>query len=173
MNKHGFLPAALLALMIAAGCGGGDASPAISDAGTTTDGDVETEKEAETGGDSEAAETEASVVVCTDGNRIQFGDRNNYHFSGALDIRSYPLAELSDPLIDWSEREIWAYIRANEVPYNKLHDRGFPSIGCAPCTRAIQPGEDVRAGRWWWENPETKECGLHVVDGQLKRRTGS
>jgi phosphoadenosine phosphosulfate reductase len=78
-----------------------------------------------------------------------------------------------NPLIDWTEREVWAYLRANEVPYNKLHDRGFPSIGCAPCTRAIQPGEDVRAGRWWWETPETKECGLHVVDGRLQRKSGS
>ncbi len=66
-----------------------------------------------------------------------------------------------NPLIDWSEEQVWEYIRANEVPCNALHDRGFPSIGCAPCTRAIKPGEDVRAGRWWWENPENKECGLH------------
>jgi phosphoadenosine phosphosulfate reductase len=61
------------------------------------------------------------------------------------------------------------YLRANNVPYNALHDRGYPSIGCAPCTRAIQPGEDVRAGRWWWEAPESKECGLHLVDGKLVR----
>lgn len=66
-----------------------------------------------------------------------------------------------NPLIEWSEKEIWAYIDLNKVPYNTLHDRFYPSIGCAPCTRAITPGEDVRAGRWWWENPETKECGLH------------
>jgi len=66
-----------------------------------------------------------------------------------------------NPLIDWSEQQTWDYIKANNVPYNALHDRGFPSIGCAPCTRAIKPGEDVRAGRWWWENPENKECGLH------------
>ena len=66
-----------------------------------------------------------------------------------------------NPLIEWSEREIWAYIDLNQVPYNALHDRFYPSIGCAPCTRAITPGEDIRAGRWWWENPETKECGLH------------
>ena len=66
-----------------------------------------------------------------------------------------------NPLIDWSEEQVWDYIRANDVPYNELHDRGFPSIGCAPCTRAIKPGEDVRAGRWWWENPDNKECGLH------------
>lgn len=74
-----------------------------------------------------------------------------------------------NPLADWSEENVWEYIRANEVPYNALHDRGYPSIGCEPCTRAIQPGEDVRAGRWWWENPESKECGLHVVDGKLIR----
>ncbi|AIE84332.1 phosphoadenylyl-sulfate reductase [Fimbriimonas ginsengisoli] len=67
-----------------------------------------------------------------------------------------------NPLADWSEEQVWAYIRANDVPYNALHDRGFPSIGCAPCTRAIAPGEDVRAGRWWWEAAEHKECGLHV-----------
>ena len=74
-----------------------------------------------------------------------------------------------NPLADWSEEDVWHYIRSNEVPYNPLHDRGYPSIGCEPCTRAIQPGEDVRAGRWWWENPESKECGLHVVDGKLIR----
>ncbi|MDD4383928.1 MAG: phosphoadenylyl-sulfate reductase [Bacteroidales bacterium] len=66
-----------------------------------------------------------------------------------------------NPLIDWSEEDVWEYARENNVPYNILHDKGFPSIGCQPCTRAIEPGEDVRAGRWWWENPETKECGLH------------
>ena len=66
-----------------------------------------------------------------------------------------------NPLIEWSEEQVWDYVRANKVPYNALHDRGFPSIGCAPCTRAIKPGEDVRAGRWWWENPDNKECGLH------------
>ena len=70
--------------------------------------------------------------------------------------------EKLNPLSDWSETEVWAYIRLNDVPYNALHDQFYPSIGCAPCTRAIAVGEDVRAGRWWWENPETKECGLHV-----------
>jgi phosphoadenosine phosphosulfate reductase len=74
-----------------------------------------------------------------------------------------------NPLADWSEEDVWNYIRDNGVPYNALHDQGFPSIGCEPCTRAIEPGEDVRAGRWWWENPESKECGLHVVDGKLIR----
>jgi phosphoadenosine phosphosulfate reductase len=67
-----------------------------------------------------------------------------------------------NPLADWSEREVWAYIKLNAVPYNALHDRFYPSIGCAPCTRAITPGEDIRAGRWWWESAESKECGLHV-----------
>ncbi|HZW12175.1 MAG TPA: phosphoadenylyl-sulfate reductase [Noviherbaspirillum sp.] len=74
-----------------------------------------------------------------------------------------------NPLADWSEEDVWNYIRSNNVPYNPLHDKGYPSIGCEPCTRAIQPGEDIRAGRWWWENPESKECGLHVVDGKLVR----
>ena len=74
-----------------------------------------------------------------------------------------------NPLADWSEEDVWHYIRSNNVPYNPLHDKGYPSIGCEPCTRAIQPGEDVRAGRWWWENPDSKECGLHVVDGKLIR----
>mgnify|MGYP003624322138 CR=1 FL=1 len=66
------------------------------------------------------------------------------------------------PLTDWSNGDVWAYLRAFEVPYNALHDQGYASIGCAPCTRAISAGEDIRAGRWWWENPESKECGLHV-----------
>ena len=74
-----------------------------------------------------------------------------------------------NPLADWTEDEVWHYLRSQSVPYNPLHDKGYPSIGCEPCTRAIQPGEDVRAGRWWWENPESKECGLHVVDGKLIR----
>lgn len=66
-----------------------------------------------------------------------------------------------NPLVNWLEKDVWDYIKANDVPYNELHDKGFPSIGCQPCTRAIQPGEDLRAGRWWWEAPEHKECGLH------------
>ncbi len=69
-----------------------------------------------------------------------------------------------NPLADWTVLDVWTYIREFEVPYNELHDHHFPSIGCAPCTRAITPGEDIRAGRWWWENPETKECGLHPAD---------
>ncbi len=70
--------------------------------------------------------------------------------------------EKFNPLSDWTEQEIWAYIRMHAVPYNKLHDQFYPSIGCAPCTRPIAMGEDIRAGRWWWEDPLNKECGLHV-----------
>ena len=66
-----------------------------------------------------------------------------------------------NPLIDWSEKEVLDFVHQNGIPYNPLHDKGFPSIGCQPCTREIFPGEDIRAGRWWWENPDSKECGLH------------
>jgi phosphoadenosine phosphosulfate reductase len=80
-----------------------------------------------------------------------------------------PMAEWDDqhnickinPLREWTEDMVWKYIRDKDIPYNTLHDKGFPSIGCAPCTRAVQAGEDIRAGRWWWEQPENKECGLH------------
>ena len=67
-----------------------------------------------------------------------------------------------NPLADWSEEDVWGYIKKNAVPYNRLHDAGYRSIGCAPCTRAVKPGEDVRAGRWWWESPDHKECGIHL-----------
>ena len=80
----------------------------------------------------------------------------------------YGLYKLS-PLLEWSEAEVWQYIRSHELPYNALHDRQFPSIGCVPCTRAIQPGESRRAGRWWWEQSESRECGLHPRD----RRTAA
>jgi phosphoadenosine phosphosulfate reductase len=66
-----------------------------------------------------------------------------------------------NPLHDWAESDVWEYLRSREVPYNALHDRFYPSIGCAPCTRAVAVGEDIRAGRWWWENTDAKECGLH------------
>ncbi|MDF2768620.1 MAG: putative reductase [Nitrososphaeraceae archaeon] len=66
-----------------------------------------------------------------------------------------------NPLADWTNEMIWDYIHKNNVPYNKLHDSGYPSIGCEPCTRAVHRGEDPRAGRWWWENATQKECGLH------------
>ena len=64
-----------------------------------------------------------------------------------------------NPLAAWSDDDVWDYLHRFDVPTNALHDQGYPSIGCAPCTRAIQPGEDLRAGRWWWENPDTRECG--------------
>jgi phosphoadenosine phosphosulfate reductase len=72
----------------------------------------------------------------------------------------YGLHKVS-PLLDWTEKEVWEYIRKRRLPYNTLHDNGFPSIGCAPCTRAVQPGDDQRSGRWWWERSESRECGLH------------
>jgi phosphoadenosine phosphosulfate reductase len=66
-----------------------------------------------------------------------------------------------NPLLDWSEGQLLAYVDQHRLPKNRLYSLGYRSIGCAPCTRAVQPGEDARAGRWWWENPENKECGLH------------
>ncbi len=71
-----------------------------------------------------------------------------------------------NPLADWSWGDVWHYIEVHQVPYNELHDRFFPSIGCEPCTRAVAVGEDFRAGRWWWESEGAKECGLHVNDKQ-------
>lgn len=71
-----------------------------------------------------------------------------------------------NPIIEWTWEQTWDYIKKNNIPYNKLHDRGFPSIGCEPCTRAIKPGEPLRAGRWWWESDSQKECGLHADHGK-------
>ncbi len=90
---------------------------------------------------------------------------------GSLEVSSFDAdfgLQKFNPLLEWSNKDVWAYIRQNNVPYNKLHDQFYPSIGCAPCTRSITPGEDIRAGRWWWENPESKECGLHVSQGSLQ-----
>jgi phosphoadenosine phosphosulfate reductase len=70
------------------------------------------------------------------------------------------IAKIS-PILDWTNDDVWAYIRSHKLPYNPLHDKGYPSIGCAPCTRAVEPGADSRSGRWWWENADSKECGLH------------
>lgn len=75
--------------------------------------------------------------------------------------------EKYNPLADWSEADVWAYLKMYDVPVNPLHARGYPSIGCEPCTRAIRPGEDSRAGRWWWESRDTKECGLHLQPIQI------
>jgi len=68
------------------------------------------------------------------------------------------------PIYDWSLDEVWSFAKAHHIPYNPLHDKGFPSIGCAPCTRAVREGEDFRAGRWWWEDTSKKECGLHATE---------
>jgi len=84
---------------------------------------------------------------------------------GTIEVSAYDAdfgLQKFNPLLDWTNKEVWAYIRQHDVPYNKLHDRFYPSLGCAPCTRSISPGEDIRAGRWWWERPENKECGLHT-----------
>jgi phosphoadenosine phosphosulfate reductase len=74
-----------------------------------------------------------------------------------------------NPIADWSEDMVWEYIKENQVPYNKLHDMGFPSIGCEPCTRAISKGENRRSGRWWWEESSEKECGLHIDPSITKK----
>ncbi|MDR3781874.1 MAG: phosphoadenylyl-sulfate reductase [Candidatus Nitrosotalea sp.] len=86
-------------------------------------------------------------------NRIEFDEQHN----GIIKI---------NPIIEWTWEQTWDYIKKNNIPYNKLHDSGFPSIGCEPCTRAIKPGEPLRAGRWWWESDSQKECGLHADHGK-------
>ena len=86
-------------------------------------------------------------------NRLEFDEQHN----GIIKI---------NPIIEWTWEQTWDYIKKNNIPYNKLHDRGFPSIGCEPCTRAIKPGEPLRAGRWWWESDSQKECGLHADHGK-------
>lgn len=91
-------------------------------------------------------------------------DLPSQSFDAVFDLEKF------NPLADWSEPEVWAYLRGYEVPYNALYDQGYRSIGCAPCSRPVVDSEDVRAGRWWWEQPESKECGLHVgPDGKLQR----
>ena len=75
-----------------------------------------------------------------------------------------------NPLLNWSSEDVWRYLKRNNVPYNTLHDNGYPSIGCAPCTRAVKPGENERAGRWWWEK-DLKECGLHVSEQKKRAST--
>jgi phosphoadenosine phosphosulfate reductase len=100
------------------------------------------------------------------GKRAWITGQRREHSAGraALGQREFDLAHgmvKFNPLAGWSEAQVWAYIRAHHVPYNRLYDQGYRSIGCAPCTRPVLPGEDVRAGRWWWEAAEHKECGLH------------
>ena len=101
------------------------------------------------------------------GNSIWITGLRAEHSSGRQDIAQVEWDETNNvikyhPLLHWSFDEVKDYISRNKIPYNPLHDRGFVSIGCAPCTRAIKPGEDFRAGRWWWEESDKKECGLHV-----------
>ncbi len=84
---------------------------------------------------------------------------------GKLEVSAYDAdqgLQKFNPLLDWTNAHVWEYIKQHDVPYNKLHDRFYPSIGCAPCTRSVTPGEDIRSGRWWWESAEGKECGLHA-----------
>lgn len=78
--------------------------------------------------------------------------------------QNYALLKIN-PLASWSDQQLWQYIENNNIPVNPLHKKGYPSIGCQPCTREVLPGEDIRAGRWWWENPDTRECGLHKREG--------
>jgi phosphoadenosine phosphosulfate reductase len=75
-----------------------------------------------------------------------------------------------NPIYDWTTEQVWHYIKTNKIPYNKLYDKGYLSIGCEPCSRSVKPGEPERSGRWWWESQEHKECGLHVVNGKLVRK---
>ncbi len=83
-----------------------------------------------------------------------------------MDVHHGSMVKIN-PLADWTWDQVWSYIRAHDVPYNALHDLGYPSIGCAPCTRPVAPGEDLRAGRWWWEQDRAhKECGLHPAGGR-------
>ncbi len=92
---------------------------------------------------------------------------------GGLEISAFDAdngLQKFNPLLEWSDKEVWEYIKQHDVPYNKLHDQFYPSIGCEPCTRAITPGEDVRAGRWWWEDPQNKECGINVGQTMPLRR---
>ncbi len=86
-------------------------------------------------------------VTRTEVNAIEWDNKNNLY--------------KINPLYNWSDEQVWTYARKHHVPYNPLHDKGFASIGCQPCTRAVKPGEDIRSGRWWWEDPDKKECGLH------------
>ena len=101
------------------------------------------------------------------------GQRKDANTRSRLAEREYDALnglEKFNPLADWSEAQVWDYIRSHGVPYNRLYDQGYRSIGCAPCTRPVMPGEDLRAGRWWWEESTQKECGLHITsDGRVVR----
>jgi phosphoadenosine phosphosulfate reductase len=101
----------------------------------------------------------AGATAWITGLRADQSDERAGIFFAAVDPH-YRLIK-ANPLFDWTRERVLAFIREHAIPYNDLHDRGFPSIGCAPCTRAVRPGEPERAGRWWWEQEEKKECGLH------------
>ena len=99
------------------------------------------------------------------------GQRKDPDTRARLSVHEYDAVhqlEKFNPLAEWTEAQVWEYIRANRVPYNRLYDHGYRSIGCAPCTRPTLPHEGLRAGRWWWESAETKECGLHAVHRGIK-----
>ena len=109
------------------------------------------------------------------GKRAWLTGQRREHSAGRAELpeREFDAAhglEKFNPLAAWSEAEVWQYVREHQVPYNRLYDQGYKSIGCAPCSRPVLPSEDARAGRWWWEPAQTKECGLHVgPDGRLVR----
>jgi len=109
------------------------------------------------------------------GKRAWLTGQRREHSAGRAELPERELdaahgIEKFNPLAAWSEAEVWRYLHERGVPYNRLYDQGYKSIGCAPCSRPVLPGEDLRAGRWWWEQPETKECGLHLSpDGRLVR----
>ena len=101
--------------------------------------------------------------------------REHSPFRAGVALREYDGVhglEKFNPLVDWSEAQVWDYIRAHGVPYNRLYDQGYRSIGCAPCTRPVLPHEELRAGRWWWESADKKECGLHGVGPEAKVHAG-
>jgi phosphoadenosine phosphosulfate reductase len=103
------------------------------------------------------------------------GQRKDPHARARLAVSEYDAVhalQKFNPLAEWSETEVWDYLRDNAVPYNRLYDQGYRSIGCAPCTRPVLPHEDLRAGRWWWESAEKKECGLHVLKIRAKAHAG-
>jgi len=93
---------------------------------------------------------------------IRAGQSNNRHDMPVLEWDDVNQVIKFHPLLNWSWGQVKQFVSRNDIPYNPLHDKGFVSIGCAPCTRAVKPGEDFRAGRWWWEDSSKKECGLHV-----------
>ncbi len=109
------------------------------------------------------------------GKRAWITGQRREHSSGRAQLAEREIdavhgIEKFNPLAEWRESEVWHYLAEHSVPYNRLYDQGYRSIGCAPCTRPVQPGEDIRAGRWWWESPETKECGLHVAPKENRDR---